>query len=200
MRGRGGLVLGHGLPDLWFDEGDLRDPWRLAPQGDVTVTPEAPAPSQPLGTTYQPANENVTSAEPEPFEVDPNERDRSTRLHAATQNALSQIVEDRGCTPHSRSGEPNYDLAWEEPDGTTIVAEVKSVKAINSERQLRLGLGQVLRYRHLLEAEGRSVRGVLALSGPPHDSRWTDLCAEHDIGLIWMPDLEAMLTAWLSGP
>ena len=43
--------------------------------------------------------------------------------------------------------EPQYDLSWETPDAT-MVAEVKSLTARNEERQLRLGLGQVLRYRH----------------------------------------------------
>jgi hypothetical protein len=207
MQKRGGLVLGHGLPDLWFDAGDLRDPWRLAPRAASTP------PSQDggdggggagggdgdaeYGKAYEEADEEASSASIDPFEVDPSERDRSTRLHAATQNALSAAVRARGCEPRSPTREPYYDVSWTEDDGTRIVAEIKSVKATNSERQLRLGLGQVLRYRHLLESAGDDVRAVLVLSGPPHDPRWVELCAAHDVGLIWMPDLGPRLDSWL---
>lgn len=194
MRGRGGAVLGKGLPDLWFDPNDLRDPWRLNPEPAMPPpSPSVATPLVPLGVAYRPADEDAERKAPDPFEVDPNQLDRSTRLHAATQNALSAAVKRRGCTPVSPSGEPNFDLAWEEASGVTIVAEVKSVKATNAERQLRLGLGQILRYQSLLAARGRQVKGVLVLSGPPHDDRWVELCASHDIALIWMPELNVML-------
>lgn len=200
MSKRGGAVLGRDLPDLWFDPEDLRDPWRLSPDSTVSSPRGAPAAAQPaLGAPYHPAVEDVSSAQPEPFDVDPDERDRSTGLHAKTQNALSAAATARGCTPRRPMGEPAYDIAWEEPDGTTVVGEVKSVKPANCERQLRLGLGQVLRYRNLLEAQGRTVRAVLALSAAPLDDRWTSLCAEHGVGLIWMPDIADMLDAWLDG-
>ena len=194
MRGRGGAVLGKGLPDLWFDANDLRDPWRLNPKAAMSPpSPPVATPLAPLGAAYRAADEDAERKAPDPFEVDPNQLDRSTRLHAATQNALSAAVKRRGCTPVSPSGEPNFDLAWEEASGVTIVAEVKSVKATNAERQLRLGLGQVLRYQSLLAAHGRQVKGVLVLSGPPHDDRWVELCASHDVALIWIPELDVML-------
>jgi hypothetical protein len=50
--------------------------------------------------------------------------------------------------------EPNFDLAWE-ADGTVFVAEIKSIADDNEEEQLRLGLGQVLRYRHLCRPNTR---------------------------------------------
>jgi hypothetical protein len=195
MKGRGGAVLGKGLPDLWFDVNDLRDPWRLDPEGEDSPPP-APAGASPaqLGTAYRPVDENAVRKPPDPFEIDPNELDRSTRLHAATQNAISAAVVRRGCQPLSPSGEPNFDLAWEEKSGTLVVAEVKSVKATNAERQLRLGLGQVLRYQSLIADSGKVVKAILVLSGPPHDDRWVALCASHGVGLIWMPDLDSMLS------
>jgi hypothetical protein len=197
MRKRGGAVLGGKLPDLWFDPSDLRDPWRLAPAATPTSAAQATRKGRsrgtPLGGRYRTADESSRRKPPEPFEVDPDALDRSTRLHAATQNALSKAVERRGFEPRSPVGEPNYDLAWEEPEGRIVVAEVKSVKSTNVERQLRLGLGQVLRYRALLRAEGSAVQAVLALSGPPHDLRWVTLCQENGVALIWMPMLEEML-------
>lgn len=198
MKGRGGTVLGEQLPELWFDPTDLRDPWRLAlaaqqPTGFQPESIQSPHPGGLLGQSYRAANENIRRKRTEPFEVDPDQIDQSTQLHAATQNALSAVVALRGCEPLSPTGEPNYDLAWEEPDGSVVVVEIKSIRSTNSERQLRLGLGQVLRYRALLEADGRKVRSVLALSGPPHDLRWVGLCDEHGVSLIWMPNLAAML-------
>lgn len=199
MRGRRGLVAGEGLPDLWFDAENLRDPWNASAESAATETPAAtPPPAAPLGTDYRPANESVTSATPEPFEVDPDERDRGTQAHALTQNTLSEAVRGRGHEPRSpTSNEPNYDVAWNEAEDTLVVAEVKSVSPKNSEKQLRLALGQVLRYRDLLETPGRTVRSVIALSSPPHDQRWTELCRKYDIGLIWMPDIGSMLGDWL---
>jgi hypothetical protein len=77
------------------------------------------------------------------------------------------------------------------------VAEVKSVKPRNIERQLRLGLGQVLRYHSVMAESGRTVRACIALSDEPHDPRWIALCDELGIGLIWYPDLLAGLDGWL---
>jgi hypothetical protein len=201
MSGQGGLA-GDEVPELWFDPDDYRDPWRNAPEDEGREAERASrsAAAQPaetvLGIDYRPANETATSIAPEPFSVDPDERDRATRAHAATQNALAGAVRERGGTPRSPRGEPSYDLCWDH-DGVTIVAEVKSITARNEERQLRLGLGQVLRYRSLLEANGRPARALIALSGQPSDERWLELCAALDVGLVWAPDLERGLAAWL---
>jgi hypothetical protein len=197
MNNRGGAVLGHGLPELWFDEHDFRNPWRLVPATEDSFRARLVASGQELGAAYRTGDEEAASSTSDPFEVDPEERDRATRLHAATQNTLAEAVRARGAEPRSPYGEPSYDLAWEEADGTTIVAEIKSVKATNVERQLRLALGQVLRYRDLLQRQGRTVRGVIALSGALHDERWGELCTRLGVGLIWMPDLSGMLTTWL---
>jgi hypothetical protein len=80
-----------------------------------------------------------------------------------------------------------------------IVAEIKSITARNEERQLRLGLGQILRYCDLVEAGGRKARGVLVTSSEPSDERWVSLCGQLGVGLIWPPDLDAALDAWLAG-
>jgi hypothetical protein len=197
--GAGAIALG--VPELWFEPSDFRNPWRLnaegGPQGPSVVL--APISPTTAGAEYRVADEEVESAAPEPFEIDPNQRDRATREHNATQNALAEVVRERGLEPLSPSGEPDFDLAWEEADGTLIVAEVKSITPRNVERQLRLGLGQVLRYRSLLQETGKEVRALLALSGKPHDERWQALCAELEVGLIWLPDLGPALNRWLSG-
>jgi hypothetical protein len=202
MTGQGGMVAD--LPDIWFDPDDLRDPWRLTPEDGGREAERAARvaevkPGVTPGVEYRAANENPTSAAPEPFDIDPNERDRATRAHAVTQNALAEAVRARGREPLSPRGEPNYDLAWEETDGAVIVAEIKSITARNEERQLRLGLGQILRYCDLVEAGGRKARGVLVTSSEPSDERWVSLCGQLGVGLIWPPDLDAALDAWLAG-
>jgi hypothetical protein len=122
---------------------------------------------RPLGVPYQRANEVQNSSPRQPFDVDPNVVDRGLRGHAATQNALANLLASRGLIPRSpASHEADFDLAWEH-DGRIFVAEVKSLTQANEERQLRLGLGQVLRYRHLLARGGREVVPVLAVEHQP---------------------------------
>jgi hypothetical protein len=200
MTGQGGMVAD--LPALWFDPDDLRDPWRLAPEDQgreaERAAQVAEAEQGPPGVGYRAANESPTSSAPEPFDIDPTERDRSTRAHAVTQNALADAVRALGREPLSPQGEPNYDLAWEELDGSVIVAEVKSITARNEERQLRLGLGQLLRYCDLVTAGGRSARGVLVTSSEPSDERWVSLCNQVGVGLIWPPGLDDALDSWLA--
>ncbi len=67
----------------------------------------------------------------------------------------------------------------------TWVAEVKSVAPQNEERQLRLALGQVVRYRQLLAADGQDVRAVIAVEREPSDSSWRQLCVDEGIALLW---------------
>jgi hypothetical protein len=201
MGGQGGIA-GDDAPPLWFDPDDLRDPWRLAPEARgraaaaVSSGSEARADSGSWGTGYRRANEEVSTAEPEPFSVDPDERDRSTRAHAVTQNAVADAVEARGLQPLSPSGEPAFDVAWIEPDGTLIVVEVKSINARNEEKQLRLALGQVLRYSDLLLTQDRAVRGAIVTSARVRDRRWHELCDRLEIGLFAADDVVTELEAW----
>ena len=120
-----------------------------------------------LGTDYREADEDATTAGRDPFEVDPNLVDRALRGHATTQNALANLLRSRSLAPRSpQPGEPQFDVAW--LDGQVLfVVEVKSLTKRNEEQQLRLGLGQVLRYRNLLADGRRKVVAVLALERAP---------------------------------
>jgi hypothetical protein len=107
------------------------------------------------------------------------------RGHADTQNELARVLRDAGLSPRSRlPHEPNFDLAWQVGD-TAFVAEVKSITDDNEEEQLRLGLGQVLWYRHRLQRIGYSkVVAVLVPERPPRDPSWADLCHELQVVLL----------------
>jgi hypothetical protein len=54
----------------------------------------------------------------------------------------------------------------------------------NEERQLRLGLVQVLRYRALLDVTRSNVRAVFVAERPPHDQSWEDLCESLGVLLV----------------
>jgi hypothetical protein len=138
-----------------------------------------------LGTDYRNANPNAKTARRQPFSVDPDLVDRALQAHARTQEALAAALCAAGKVPRSSvPGEPVFDLAWDD-DGTVCVAEVKSLNGTNDEKQLRLALGQVLRYAHLLRAKGRPVRCYIAAEKKPADESWIELCAHLGVTLLW---------------
>jgi hypothetical protein len=68
-----------------------------------------------------------------------------------------------------------------------------SGQARTEERQLRLGLGQLLRYRHHLSATGQEAHAVLAVEHRPRDPLGQDLCDELGITLVWPDVLKARI-------
>jgi len=74
------------------------------------------------------------------------------------------------------SSDPQFDVACRAGE-TTLVAEVRSLTILNEERQLRLGLGQVPRYAHLMSGRGATPVPALVVERPPADASWNDLCA-----------------------
>ena len=156
----------------------------------ATFPPDS-APSS-LGTEYRPADEEASIAERDPFGVDPGIVERGWRGHAKTQNALAKHLRSRSISPRSpRSTEPSFDLAWE-VDGQRFVAEVKSLTQANEEKQLRLGLGQALRYAHVLSKSGSPVSPVLVVERRPVDASWTELCQAVGVALIWPPTFSGL--------
>jgi hypothetical protein len=65
------------------------------------------------------------------------------------------------------------------------VAEVKSTTEQNEERQMRLAIGQVIRYRQKLSKEGRDTRAMIATENAPFDESWIDLCGREGVALVW---------------
>ena len=146
----------------------------------------------PLGQPYKRADENV-SRTTTPFEVDPERIERGTGAHGATQNALYDCLVHQGIQPYSpTAGGPEYDLVWE-ADGVVFVAEVKSITDYNEDKQLRLGLGQVLWYRHLLAKHHDAVVAVLVAEREPTNPAWEDLCHELQVRLAWPGGFDRLL-------
>ena len=154
--------------------------------------PGNPAPSASatqLGEDYVDELEDWETAERKPFSIDPNVVDRGLKGHKRTQNLLAQHLREEGHSPRrAAAGEPQFDLAWEAED-VIYVAEIKSRTDSNEERQLRLGLGQVLRYAHQLSVKGKMVRPVLVLEHEPQDHGWYELCKAHGVALLWPDNL-----------
>jgi len=137
--------------------------------------------------SYRRADESASVAERDPFSVDPALVERGVRSHACTQNKIADFLAVLGVSPRSSTNlEPNFDIAWQHAE-RFYVAEVKSLTDQNEEKQMRLGLGQVLRYAHLM----RSVNAVpvLVVEREPRDSSWIDLCSRLGVILVWPSSL-----------
>lgn len=142
---------------------------------------------QRLGAEYRRADEDTTVGTRDPFSVDPSLVERGIQGHATTQNSLADYLGDIGLEPRSPAPhEPNFDLAWLY-DSSTWVAEVKSLTETNEEKQLRLGLGQLLRYSQLLSSEDVA-HAVLVTERQPTDASWGELCADLGVLLTWPED------------
>jgi hypothetical protein len=156
-------------------------------QSSSSVVSIQPPISLLLGDEYRPADEEAASAERDPFAIDPALVERGIRGHAITQNALASYLRSLGLEPLSpRMEDPNFDIAWRNGE-RVFVAEIKSLTNANEEKQLRLGLGQVLRYAQQMRRLG-SVSPVLLVERRPSDESWSLLCREIGVILVW-PDI-----------
>lgn len=139
-----------------------------------------------VGTGYRRASEDASTTPPSAPIIDPDLVGRGRAAHSTTQNALADFLKAQGIDARSPLiDEPQFDVMWRAA-GVTYVAEVKSTTAANEESQLRLGLGQVLRYRHITEQRGASpVVAVLVPEREPNDPGWLDLCDSLGMRLVW---------------
>jgi hypothetical protein len=150
-----------------------------------------------FGKAYREADENPPNSDREaPPSKNPNSAGRGLAAHNKTQNSISAVVHKFGWIPRSpRSNEPEYDIAWE-ASGNLFVCEVKSLTLKNEERQLRMAMGQVIRYRQKLNAAGHEpVYAVIAAEREPTDQSWDELCEQENIILVWPGDAERRLQA-----
>jgi hypothetical protein len=156
----------------------------------------SPVGSPPVGVAYQGARPTAPTANRGPYEVDPDKVDRGRQAHEDTLEALASAVRAQRLEPlEPEKRNPPYDLAWETPT-SIFVADVKSLTLANAEHQLRLGLGQVLRYWHSMATYDKPVIPVLAVEEKPEDSSWLSLCERLGVHLVWperMPEVIAKL-------
>jgi hypothetical protein len=112
----------------------------------------------------------------------PEAREAAVREHDALCRRLIAYLERYGIL----AGElvhPPVDVAWQSPGGMQMIAEIKSCSAGNDVDQLRLGLGQVIEYRHRISALRGPASAVLLVSRVV-DPAWFALCRDVDVQLI----------------
>jgi hypothetical protein len=167
-----------------------------AEEGERVKDYEVRVPGVEFARPYEAADEEPDLAQAERTGPDPDVAGRGLAAHNRTQNLLAQAVEAAGYSPR-RPGEeePNFDLAWEAGE-EICVAEVKSLTPQSEERQLRMALGQVSRYRQLLAHQtGSRVRALIATEYEPADASWLELAEEQAITLCWPETFAAAVKA-----
>ena len=143
-----------------------------------------------FGKSYRDVDENPPDRDKEAaLSKDPDSAGRGFAAHNRTQNQIAEILRQLGIEPLSPSrDEPEFDIAWKAGE-TFYVCEVKSITPLNEERQLRMAIGQVIRYRQRLAACGHEpIATVVATEREPSDSSWQDLFENEGILLLW-PDV-----------
>lgn len=141
------------------------------------------------GRSYtRPPRDSTAQTKSLVFSVDPDIVDRGTNAHKDVQDRLADAVSERGWQPLSPgASDPQFDIAWIAGQEAWIT-EVKSLTDNNEERQLRLGLGQVLSYAYLVDWGMEANRPVLAVEREPSESYWPEFCRSHGVSLSW-PEL-----------
>lgn len=110
--------------------------------------------------------------------------ERAVQSHAIIQNSVAKAAVAAGLKPWAPTFDgPMFDIVLSQNDEVVFVVEVKSATTENLEFQLRIGLGQVLRYAHQLESNGCTVVPVIAIERCP-DTSWKALLMETGVGLI----------------
>jgi len=152
-----------------------------------------------VGVAYRPAGNNQAGDEEMPAHVvDLAELDRATKRHMNLQDRLAEALRHRGIEPRSPgSWQPQFDLAFENA-GKCFVVEVKSGDPVSAQ-QVRLGTGQLLEYRHLLEDDTRTetVQAVLLIEAEPPDP-WAAVVEAVGIKLLRADQLDKSLSGLLS--
>jgi hypothetical protein len=153
----------------------------------------------PLGVPYREGSLVASRSSRASYQPDPDKVGRGLEGHELTLRALVSAVQACGLEPLlPGSTGPSYDLAWE-TETMIFVAEVKSLTLANEERQLRLGLGQVLRYWHALSYHPKPVIAVLAVEEKPADESWLALCDRLGIWLVWPEGMPAAVADAIQG-
>lgn len=110
--------------------------------------------------------------------------ERAVRSHASIQNAVAEAAKVGGMQVWSPAlGGPQFDIALSHKDGRQFVVEVKSATEENIEFQLRVGLGQVLRYAHQLCTDRHTYLPVIALELRPDES-WINMLRKLGVGVL----------------
>jgi hypothetical protein len=141
----------------------------------------------PVGRSFAGASAPVLTAQARPIEYNPATAHAGAVVHHALCQQLAQRLSSRALRPlEPRAIDPQFDLGWR--DGPLHIVEVKSLSVGSEDHQLRLGLGQVLEYRHRIALrEGQSPGVFLAVERPPKRRYWAGACQDAGVRLVFGP-------------
>ncbi len=184
-----------------FEEYKTVNPWYEIPkirnkQKKPRVQRKSHETSQQLSEIYRVANQDMTISWGKSFRLPTKALEHSSRAHARVQNSLGVWLKSKKLKPFSPNAGhlARFDIAWKHR-GRLHVCEVKSLNRVNEDQQLRLGFGQVLHYKQLLEqSEKTRVQAVLAVEREPSDSKtWLKLAKNHGVKLVWKATFKDLL-------
>jgi hypothetical protein len=190
------IRVSNGSFELWRPSKGLAIPLddRIDAYHELLYPPDqVEAGTTPIGKSFTEDDEDAVPRAAAPGVADPDLVGRGNRAHKHTRNALGAYLKPLGIQPLDPvPSDPPFDLAWWK-GGILYVAEVKSLTRENEERQLRLGLGQLLRYSHLLRKRAEHVIPVLVPELKPRDPEWGQLCKALNVILVFPPDFEGLI-------
>ena len=81
--------------------------------------------------------------------------------------------------------DPFYDMAWSD-ESNIWLAEIKSLTEENETHQIRLGLAQLLEYKHKLNLlHKKRISPWLVVEDEPKNPMWLDLLGSLEVKLTW---------------
>jgi len=165
----------------WFDP-DLPFVEYLQPEGSRTNAGQALT----VDFTDLPTDLQIV-APTDPIVLDPDVLGEAINRHSHAVNLLAATVRENGWNPELVTSwfSEKPDLVWTDGDNVFNVAEVKGVTTNNELSQLRIGLGQVLRYRYRAIGTYELVQAWLVADSPPLDQLWGPLCDSLGVQLWW---------------
>lgn len=113
------------------------------------------------------------------------------RIVNSLQGQIADRISEAGLFPLSPSHpDAQFDVGWQDDAGRLHIVEVKTLTADNEDRQLRLGLGQILDYAKVIG----EVAAALAVSAEPSRAdHWRSLGDDHGVLLVWPGRLHLLL-------
>lgn len=158
---------------------------------EIAVPPDLKAHAASSLADYDPANEETQfRRHKQELESGLEQLAEAVRNHSRLQNRLAELLKAHGRVPQSPASPPAFDLAFTDHDGAVVVVEVKSATPVNVEGQLRIGLGQILRYADLLRKHHDPVRPAILIQLEPSED-WKALLDELGVALLYEEELTA---------
>jgi hypothetical protein len=172
----------------------------VSPRAAASLLESSKAGGSTIGEPWRAAFAAEAAERVRTIEFETEAVERGIKGHVETEKALAATLRELGISPLSpRASDPPFDVGWRY-GGRLFIAEVKSLTAQNEEHQLRLGLGQVLRYRWALSCGAkRTVEALLVPEEDPRDPSWSEVCLSAGVLLLPKSRIQTELSRVVRG-